>query len=96
MYAQTVGPRFETPAEVRSLARDADIVGMTIASECILAREAGLAYAVVCMVDNAANGADDVALTLEDLHRNVEANRHQLLADVNAVLPHLVASGRPT
>jgi hypothetical protein len=46
------------------------------------------------MVDNAANGADDVALTLEELHRNVEANRHQLLADVNAVLPHLVAAGR--
>jgi len=92
VYAQTVGPRFETPAEVRALARDADIVGMTIASECILAREAGLAYTVVCMVDNAANGADDVALTVEDLQRNVAANRVQLLADVEAVLPHLVAT----
>ena len=95
VYAQTVGPRFETPAEVRALARDADIVGMTIASECILAREAGLAYTVVCMVDNAANGADDIPLTVEDLERNVAANRVQLLADVDAVLPHLVATPLP-
>lgn len=96
VYAQTPGPRFETPAEVRALARDADIVGMTIASECILAREAGLAYSVVCMVDNAANGADDVALSVDELLRNVAANRVQLLADVNAVIPRLVTTPRPT
>lgn len=95
VYAQTPGPRFETPAEVRALARDADIVGMTIASECILAREAGLAYTVVCMVDNAANGAGDVALSVDELLRNVAANRVQLLADVNAVVPRLVATPRP-
>ena len=45
MYAQTLGPRFETPAEVRALARVADMVGMTIAAEAVLAGEAALAYA---------------------------------------------------
>ena len=95
VYAQTLGPRFETPAEVRALARDADLVGMTIASECILAKEAGLAYAVVCMVDNAANGTGDVLLTVEDFERNAATNRVQLLPDVEAVLPHLVATPRP-
>lgn len=42
VYAQTRGPRFETPAEVRALTGVADLVGMTVASECILATEVGL------------------------------------------------------
>src|SRR5436190_17498708 len=33
VYWQTIGPRFETPAEIRLIARHADVVGMTIASE---------------------------------------------------------------
>ena len=42
VYWQAVGPRFETPAEIRLIARHADVVGMTIASECIVAGELGL------------------------------------------------------
>src|SRR3954447_21714293 len=55
IYAQTLGPRFETPAEVEVLANMADMVGMTIAAEAILAGEAALAYAPVCTIDNLAN-----------------------------------------
>jgi len=64
VYAQTRGPRFETPAEVRVLAEHADVVGMTVASECFLAAEAGLAYAAVCRVDNLANGLGSGSLSL--------------------------------
>ena len=56
VYWQTIGPRFETPAEIRLLAAHADLVGMTMASECIVSGELGLAYAAICMVDNLANG----------------------------------------
>ena len=56
VYWQTTGPRFETPAEIRLLAAHADLVGMTMASECIVAGELGLAYAAICVVDNLANG----------------------------------------
>ena len=56
VYWQTIGPRFETPAEIRLIAPHADVVGMTIASECILAGELGLEYAALCVVDNLANG----------------------------------------
>ena len=38
------------------MAAHADVVGMTIASECIVAAELGLAYAAICVVDNLANG----------------------------------------
>jgi 5'-methylthioadenosine phosphorylase len=96
VYAQTTGPRFETPAEVRALAVHADIVGMTLAAELILAGEAGLAYAAVCVVDNLANGLTSEQLTLEDFHAGAEANRNQLVADLKAVVPLLATGGRPS
>ena len=61
VYWQAIGPRFETPAEIRLMAAHADVVGMTIASECVVAGELGLAYAAVCVVDNLANGVGDAA-----------------------------------
>jgi purine nucleoside phosphorylase len=94
VYAQTTGPRFETPAEVRALARDADVVGMTAAAECILAAEAGLAYATVCVVDNLANGLEPSRLTVEEYTAGVAANRARLVADVTAVLPALAEPAR--
>jgi 5'-methylthioadenosine phosphorylase len=89
VYTQTRGPRFETPAEVRALARIGDLVGMTIAAECILSKEIGLAYAAVCVVDNLANGLDAEPLTTEEFHAAVAANRVALLADLATVLPVL-------
>src|SRR4029078_7836435 len=52
VYWQTRGPRLETPAEVRLIAAHADVVGMTVASECVIAGELGLRYATLCVVDN--------------------------------------------
>jgi 5'-methylthioadenosine phosphorylase len=52
-YLCLSGPRYETPAEVRLFASwGADVVGMTVAPEAILAREAGLPYAAVAVVTN--------------------------------------------
>jgi 5'-methylthioadenosine phosphorylase len=93
VYGATVGPRFETPAEIRALARDADLVGMTLAAECIVAQEAGLAYAAVCVVDNLGNGLAPEPLTLEDFRAAAAANRAALVADLDRVLPHLAAAG---
>ena len=89
VYAQTPGPRFETPAEVRALARVADLVGMTVASECTLASEVGLPYAAVCVVDNLANGLGDGVLTMDEFQAGVARNRARLIADLDAVLPAL-------
>jgi 5'-methylthioadenosine phosphorylase len=91
-YAHVPGPRFETPAEVRALARVADLVGMTVAAECILTREAGVAYAAVCTVDNLANGLAPTLLTIDEFRAGVAANRARLLADLAAVLPSLVGA----
>ncbi|KAA0273486.1 MAG: 5'-methylthioadenosine phosphorylase [Acidobacteria bacterium] len=56
VYWQAIGPRFETAAEIRLIGAHADVIGMTIASECIIAGELGIPYAAVCVVDNLANG----------------------------------------
>lgn len=91
VYAQVPGPRFETPAEVRMLARDADVVGMTIAAEAILAREAGLAYAALCTVDNLANGLEGEPLDVGSYHAVRDRFAPRLLADLERVLPELAA-----
>jgi 5'-methylthioadenosine phosphorylase len=90
VYAQTVGPRFETPAEVRALSRVADIVGMTLAAETVLAREASLAYAAVCSVDNLANGIAEAPLTVEEYRSGRDRTAEALAASLDAVLPALV------
>jgi len=57
VYAQTKGPRFETPVEVKALALvGGSVVGMTCAHEAVLAKEIGIPYALVCIVDNMGNG----------------------------------------
>ena len=56
-YACTEGPRLETPAEIRFLARaGAELVGMTLCPEAFLARELEICYAPVAYVTNYAEG----------------------------------------
>ena len=74
IYAQTRGPRIETVAEVRALAKVADIVGMTVASEATLALELGMRFAAVCTVDNYANGLGEETLTYEHILAISRAN----------------------
>jgi 5'-methylthioadenosine phosphorylase len=89
VYWQTTGPRFETQAEIRLLAAHADLVGMTIASECVLAGELGIAYAAVCVVDNLANGVGETPLTMAEFYDGAAANRARLVGALDAVLPAL-------
>ena len=89
VYWQTNGPRFETPAEVGYLAAHADLVGMTVGSECIVACELGIAYAAICVVDNLANGLGDSLLTREAFEAGKAANSARVLRTLAEVLPVL-------
>ena len=93
VYWQAIGPRFETPAEIRLMAAHADVVGMTIASECIVAAELGLAYAAICVVDNLANGIGPGPLEIIELEAARAGNALQLHDGLAAVLPQLGAVG---
>ncbi|HEY1853781.1 MAG TPA: MTAP family purine nucleoside phosphorylase [Solirubrobacterales bacterium] len=94
VYWQAIGPRFETPAEIRLMAVHADVVGMTVGSECVIAGELGLAYAALCMVDNLANGLGPERLSVGELERDRAANAALLRDGLEAVLPRLGAVGR--
>jgi 5'-methylthioadenosine phosphorylase len=89
VYWQAIGPRFETRAEIRLIAGHADLIGMTIASECVLAGELGIAYASVCVVDNLANGVGAAPLTMDEFRAGAAANRGRLIGALDAVLPVL-------
>jgi 5'-methylthioadenosine phosphorylase len=86
-YWETIGPRFETPAEIRLLAAHADLVGMTIASECVIAGELELPYAALCMVDNLANGIAERPLSVAELVADREANARRLAEALAVLLP---------
>jgi 5'-methylthioadenosine phosphorylase len=94
VYWQTIGPRFETPAEIRLIAPHADVVGMTVASECVVAAELGLQYAALCMVDNLANGLGESRLSVPELEADRVENAAVLRDGLAAVLPRLGAVGR--
>jgi 5'-methylthioadenosine phosphorylase len=94
VYWQARGPRFETPAEIRLIAAHADVVGMTIASECVVAGELGLDYAALCVVDNLANGIGVGELAVAGMEDDRIANAARLRDGLAAVLPRLGAVGR--
>ena len=57
VYVCTEGPRLETPAEIRKYAQyGGQMVGMTLAPECFLARELEICYAPICYISNYAEG----------------------------------------
>ena len=88
-YWQTRGPRLETPAEIRVMAAHAQLVGMTIASECVAACEVGLAYAAICVVENLANGVGERELTMEQLLAGRAANREAVAGALERLTPAL-------
>ncbi len=89
VYWQARGPRLETPAEIRFVAAHADVIGMTVASECVVAGELGLRYAALCVVDNLANGVGGEDLTPAEIDRNRDHNRDALRSTLDAILPLL-------
>jgi 5'-methylthioadenosine phosphorylase len=94
VYWQAIGPRFETPAEIRLMTAHADVVGMTVGAECVVAGELGLQYAALCMVDNLANGLGPAQISVAELERDRAANAALLRDGLEAVLPRLGAVGR--
>ena len=89
VYWQAIGPRFETPAEIRLIASHADVIGMTIASECVIAREMEIPYAAVCVVDNLANGIAAEPLSVAEFEAGTDETRARLTAAIGVVAAEL-------
>jgi 5'-methylthioadenosine phosphorylase len=91
IYWQTIGPRLETRAEITLMSRFADIVGMTMAGEAVIAQELDIPYASICSVDNFAHGIGRQKLTLEGI---LEHARRNTEAIIRIILKYL--EGRTT
>lgn len=59
VYACTEGPRFETKAEINMLKNYADVVGMTLCPEAVIAKEMGICYYGYTVPVNYATGIRD-------------------------------------
>ena len=56
IYVCSEGPHLESPAQIMMLRQFGDVVGMTGYPEVVLAKEAALCYASLCIVTNPACG----------------------------------------
>lgn len=89
IYVQTKGPRLETIAEVKTLARFADIVGMTLASEATVACELDMDFAAICTVDNYANGLGTTDVSYEHILEVSRQNSERTGRLVAEIIRHL-------
>lgn len=66
VYLCTIGPSFETPAEIRAFkVLGADAVGMSVVPEVIVARHCGMRVVCVAAITNAAAGMSDEKISHE-------------------------------
>ena len=84
VYVQTTGPRLETKAEIRLLKAFGHLVGMTMGSEATIAKELGLKYAALCMVDNYANGLKGT-ITSDQIGQHARESRSKLEAFIKKI-----------
>jgi 5'-methylthioadenosine phosphorylase len=89
VYWQTRGPRFETNAEIRMMSQFADLVGMTMASEAIIAKEMDLPYASLCSVDNYGHGLVEKDLTMDEILRHARKNTEAILRVVSKYMERM-------
>lgn len=80
VYVCSNGPRYETPAEI-AFYRSAggDVVGMTVGTEAVAMREAGVPYACLAGVTNLAAGLTDSALEHEEVSRAMTSLSKKML-----------------
>lgn len=89
-YVCTEGPRFETPAEIKSFGKlGADLVGMTVVPECVLARELEMCYAAIGVVTNFAAGISRIKLShayvLELMKKNMKKVQDIVLETISGI-----------
>lgn len=83
----TQGPRLESAAEIRRMARDGcDLVGMTALPEAALARELGLDYTTCAVIVNRAAGLGDGPITLAEIESHLAAGMMQVKRLLAAIL----------
>ena len=85
-YWQTQGPRLETKAEIKMMVNFADIVGMTMANEAVIAMELGIPYASACSIDNFGNGLLEKPLSMKEIMDGTRKNADLMIQILKSYL----------
>jgi purine-nucleoside phosphorylase len=90
VYTALMGPSYETPAEIRMLARlGADAVGMSTVPEVLVARAVGLKCLGISCITNLAAGLGHSTLSHDEVMEVGARVRDRLAALVRGVLPRI-------
>jgi purine nucleoside phosphorylase len=90
-YGHVDGPRFNTRAEIRSLAAaGVTAVSQTAGPETVLAGEAEIPFALIGYATDYANGVEEVPAPVEQLVELVERSPAAFAATLEAALPRVL------
>jgi purine nucleoside phosphorylase len=96
-YGHVDGPRFNTRAEIRSLAAaGVTAVSQTAGPETVLCGEAELPFALIGFATDYANGVSDVPTPVEELLRLIEASTGVFASVLSRALPKIPDELDPT
>ncbi len=91
VYAALQGPSYETPAEIRALARlGADVVGMSTVPEVIVANHMGIEVLGISCVTNMAAGISKQKINHDEVLEAGERVGRQFTAFLRALIPAVV------
>ncbi|EKD71330.1 MAG: Purine nucleoside phosphorylase I, inosine and guanosine-specific [uncultured bacterium] len=94
VYIATHGPMFETPAEIRAFKQwGADVVGMSVVPEVIIARHCGMRVACVTAITNAAAGMSEEKISHEGTLHFGEMSARKLTKLIPEFIKEIVTNG---
>ncbi|MBA3661249.1 MAG: purine-nucleoside phosphorylase [Gammaproteobacteria bacterium] len=94
VYLSTLGPCFETPAEIRAfMTLGANAVGMSVVPEVIIARHCGMRVACIAAITNAAAGLSDEKITHEHTLQFGEVAARKLIKLIPEFIKDVTANG---
>ncbi|MBU0455920.1 MAG: purine-nucleoside phosphorylase [Pseudomonadota bacterium] len=87
VYLMTIGPNFETPAEIRAFkVLGADLVGMSTIPDVLVARHCGMRVVAISAVTNLAAGLSDESLSHEGTLKYAKLSEDKLCRLVKTFL----------